>query len=241
MTINDVEKEILSLYTIEFSFSDNLIKYEDNILKGKYDHNYFEYNNDFTKDEFNKAINYQKDRNDDFIKFFGRTKLKNTFGMEEGITLTMELENKDTSSWKQNNEIEFRKPNIDEVIYIDLKHYKDIFGEEFTINNVKRLCSKQEYLGAYINNKLVGIAMPYINNEYVVIDKVLVDEDYRNKYICTSMFKYIVNENKDKKIILHADEDDTPKNLYSKLGFKIVDKTYSYLLTKITDQKNGQQ
>lgn len=82
--------------------------------------------------------------------------------------------------------------------------------------------------------------MPYINNEYVVIDEVLVDSDYRNKYICTSMFKYIVNQNKDKKIILHADEDDTPKDLYSKLGFKVVDKIYSYLLTKITDQKNGQ-
>ena len=36
-------------------------------------------------------------------------------------------------------------------------------------------------------------------------------------------------------LLLHADEDDTPKDMYLKMGFDIVDRLYEYTRTGIDD------
>jgi len=233
MNIRKVEKEMLSMYSKEFKFSDNLVKYEDDNLRIKYDHNFFEYDESFTDKEFEDAVNYQRRRGDNFVKFFGNKELINKHNMEEEVLIAMSLNNKDTSSWKINDELVFKKPEINELIEHELKEYKDVYGEEFVINNAKRLSVKQNYIGAYLNNKLVGSVLPYINNECVLFDEMLVDKDYRNIRVCTSLIKYIVDNNKNKEIVLHADLNDTVKDLYSKLGFEEIDRRFNYQLIGI--------
>ena len=39
----------------------------------------------------------------------------------------------------------------------------------------------------------------------------------------------------DDTLFLHADEDDTPKDMYLKMGFEIVDRLYEYTRTGIED------
>ena len=36
-------------------------------------------------------------------------------------------------------------------------------------------------------------------------------------------------------LLLHADEDDTPKEMYLKMGFEIADRLYEYTRTGIND------
>ena len=36
-------------------------------------------------------------------------------------------------------------------------------------------------------------------------------------------------------LLLHADEDDTPKDMYLRMGFEIVDRLYEYTRTGIED------
>jgi len=226
----EVENKIIALYAKEFKFSENLNKHEDDCIKDKYDHNYFEYLNEFSSEELLKAINYQKDKGCNYIKFFGRTRLKDNHNLEEGINLTMQLIGNDTSSWKKNDKLSFHKSELNEVIEMELRAYAKVYGEDFARRNVERLYSKQDYVGAYIGDKLVGSCLIFVDDEYVNIDEILVDEDYRNQYVCTSLIKHIVDKFNDKKIILHADNDDTPKQLYKKLGFEVIDQEYYYYL-----------
>ncbi len=231
--IRKTEEEITLLYAKKFVFSEHLTKYEDDKLKNKYDHNYFAYSDDFTKEEFEKALSYQLDKGADFLKFIGRISLNEKYGMEEGVVLTMLLENNDTSLWKSNSRLEFKKPDKEELKKHELKEYGNIYGEEFTLANIDRLYDKQDYVAAYPNGQLAGSCITYVNDEYVAIDNMLVDENMRNQYVCTSLLKKIVDENSDKKIYLHADEDDTPRYLYERLGFRIADRGYEYHLLNI--------
>lgn len=235
--IRKVEQDINSLFSIRKYFSENLIKYEDDILKEKYDNNYFEYIDSFSVQELKDAIDYQLKRGDNFIKFMGRVPLIDNYGLEQGLDITMLLKNNDVSKWKDNNNIIFKVPNINDIKELELRHYGKVYGEKFTVDNVDRISSKMEYLGAYLDDKLIGICVPYNDDKYCCIDEILVDKNYRNKYICTSLIKYIVMNNSDKCIFLHADNDDTPKNLYNKLGFDKVDEMYIYQNTDLHNYK----
>ena len=229
--IREVEKAFYNLFCEYFIFSNNLIKREDNILKDKYDNNTFEYCGQFDKDEFEKALKYQKDRNDYFIKFEGYERLENNFGLEEGITLTMLL--KEKKDFKINKNLIFLKPSLNELIDLEVKHYKDIYGEDFCRRNMIRLYEKLNYLGAYLDNKLVGAIYYFEYEDYICMDGLLVDENYRHRYIASSLINEIINKDNNKYYFLHAEEDDYPKDIYLKLGFEIVDKSYEYNSTQI--------
>ena len=46
-----------------------------------------------------------------------------------------------------------------------------------------------------------------------------------------------IADNFDGIMYLHADEDDTPKDMYAKMGFQAVDKLYEYLCTDFSKLK----
>lgn len=63
-----------------------------------------------------------------------------------------------------------------------------------------------------------------------------MDEDFRHRHIATTLLKHAVNEAAGNVVFLHADEDDTPREMYEKLGFREVDRLYEYLSTDIGSQ-----
>ena len=231
-----IEEKIDELFSIKFKFSDNLIKREDNLLKDKYDHNVFEYLNDFSKEEFISAIKYQKERNDNFIKFEGYERLNNSFGLEENISLIMVLKNNDVK-WNINKELKFKKPELNELIDIEVRNFGKLYGEDFSRRNAIRLYDKLDYLGAYLNDKLVAVIYSYTYKNYTCIDGLSVDESYRKQYIATSLIYEEVRSHINNIIMLHADLDDTPKDIYSALGFEVKDKLYEYISTDISKIK----
>ena len=114
-----------------------------------------------------------------------------------------------------------------------------MYGNDFTVRNNRNLREKLTYLGAYLGGKLVGDCYIFASDGYVCMDGLLVDEDFRHQYIAMTLMKHIAEKAQERGEILylHADSEDTPKELYAKMGFQAVDKLYEYLCTDFSKLK----
>lgn len=235
-----IDEKFSALFSTPHAFSEHLTKWEDNQLRDKYDHNAFHYSGQPSADEVRTALSYQKTRGDTFLKLEGYEPLDNAFGMEEEETLTMALpKDTDSSGWKTNPRVSIKAPDFDQLEQHELKYYGPLYGDDFTVRNNRRLRKKLTYLGAYLDGKLVGSCYVYASDGYVCMDSLLVNEDFRHRYIATTLIQYIVEEAQKRGDILylHADSEDTPKDMYIKMGFLVIDKIYEYLCTDFSSLK----
>ena len=232
------EDDIIALFSERMPFSEHLDKWEDDALPDKYDQNFFEYRGQPTSEEFAKAVEYQKKKGADYIKLEGREPLNDCFGLEEEVTLTMMLQG-DDKSWTTNPDLVFRKPPVREVEALDVKHYAALYGEDFSRRNVRRLYEKLTYAGAYLDGLLVGSCYYYNKDGITCIDGLIVDESYRKRYAATSLIAYVSGLFPDSILYLHADEEDSPKEMYEKMGFETIDRLYEYLCTGIARAIDG--
>ena len=231
-SIRSTEEEMAMIFSVKRSFSEHLKRWEDNELPDKYDYNCFEYSAQPTQEEFERALDYQKERGDTFIKLEGDFPLENDFGLTAGVTLTMQLAGS-TDGWVVNDKIDIRKPAYKDIIEIELKHFGPVYGEDFTLRNADHLYEYMDFRGAYLGEKLVGSYYFYSTDGYTCVDGLIVDADYRGRYIATTLLKHAVREAAGNVVFLHADKDDTPKEMYEKMGFREVDRLYEYLSTSI--------
>ena len=227
-----VEEKMARRFSEKKLFSENLLKWEDNVLPDKYDHNGFEYTGQPTEEEFQKAVAYQKSRGDHFIKLEGDQPLADDFGLEQDVTVTMELRG-GTEDWPRNEAVRFAVPYLEELEAIEVKHYGSLYGEDFSRRNVRRLNEKLQYHGAYIGDRLVGACYSFCADGMVCIDGLIVDKAYRHQYIATTLIAHIAETHADCVMFLHADEEDTPKEMYLKMGFEVTDHLYEYLCTDL--------
>lgn len=238
-----IDERFTALFSTSYAFSEHLTKWEDDQLRDKYDHNLFFYSGQPSSDEVRAALAYQKKRGDAFLKLEGYEPLDDAFGMEGDETLTMFLPAAaDISGWKTNPEISVKKmegPDFEQLEQHELKHYGPLYGESFTVQNNRRLREKLPYLGAYRNGKLVGSCYLYVSGGYACMDSLLVDEEARHQHIATTLIKYIAETTRERGevLYLHADSDDTPKDMYAKMGFQTLDKVYEYVCTNFAELK----
>lgn len=233
-----IDEQFSALFSIPHPFSEHLTKREDDQLRDKYDHNAFFYSGQPSADEVRAALAYQKERGDTFFKLEGYEPLDNAFGIEKEETLTMVLPRRaDISGWKTNPEVSIQAPDFDQLEQHELKYYGPLYGNDFTVRNNRRLREKLSYLGAYLNRKLVGSCYVYSTGGYTCMDSLVVDEDYRHRYIATTLIKSIAEQaQRDGCILyLHADPEDTPKEMYARMGFETVDTVYEYLCTDFSN------
>ena len=126
----------------------------------------------------------------------------------------------------------------DDILNIYLKNYQEDYGETFIKQFVSTFCQKAKndhrlhYLGAYLNNEICGYCYYFDDGNYKVIDGLTVNQEVRHQYIASSLISYIIKTS-NSIIYLHADDDDTPKIMYEKMGFKPIDVLYEYSCTKI--------
>ena len=226
-----------ALFSFSRPFSEHLTKREDDQLRDKYDHNSFFYEGQPSVEEVRQALAYQKARRDAFLKLEGYTPLEQSFGMEGEETLTMLLpENADPSAWKTNPAVSIEAPDFDQLEQNELKYYGPLYGEDFTLRNNRRLREKLTYHGAYLDGKLAGSCYTWSAGGYTCLDGLLVDSDFRHQYVASTLLKALAEQAKreGKILYLHADPEDTPKDMYAKMGFSVVDRVYEYLCTDFT-------
>lgn len=228
------ENNLLKMFSSSFKFSEHLIKYVDSVIYNMYDHNIFTYDENITLQELEKAYIYQKQDKKDYLKFFAYKKLNdeliNKMGLEENELLTMAF-NGNTNNWNTNKNIVIKDIDLDSLNYIELKHYKEDYGEEFILLRNKTFFERKndslKLIGAYLGNKIVGSMYVFDDGESSCIDGLIVDESYRHQKIATTMIKHVI-DNSNNQVFLHADRDDTPKDMYTDMGFEIVDSGFEY-------------
>lgn len=231
-SIRSVEEEMDMIFSVRRSFSEHLKRWEDNELPDKRDNNSFEYSGQPSQEEFDRALDHQRERGDTFIKLEGRFPLANDFGLSAGVALTMQLSGS-ADDWVVNDDIEIRKPGYKEYVNLKRKHFGPVYGEDFALRNADHLYEYLDFRGAYMGEKLVGYYYFYSCDGFTCVDGLLVDEDYRHMHIATTLLKHAVNEAEGNVVFLHADKDDAPREIYERLGFREVDRLYEYLSTEI--------
>lgn len=197
-----------------------------------------------SKEDLEKAFVYQKEHGFNFLKYDARKKLDsaivNELGLEECEIYTMLLSKKDITGWKINDKVavkDVKKEDIgSDILELEIKNYASLYGHDFTQRKMKYYLKKAKetdgfhYLAAYLDGKIVGACYAFAKHGYVVMDSLIVNEEARKQYVATTLMKYIA-EQFDGKMFLHADADDTPKDMYAKMGFEIVDSLFEYCKT----------
>ena len=243
--IRKAERSFKMLFSQKCVFSEHLEKWQDDDLYDMYDHNQFvPLLDDPTDKELEKAVAYQRQLGRGFLKIDTREKLDEAlterFSLEECCTETMLLRNKQKNieAWKSNPDVIIHDSASSDVLadllQIDIETFASDYGEDFIRRRDARYVKKAmetqgfHYYVAYLDRKPAGSCYACAIDGYVVMDALVVREAFRKRYVATTLMKHIASQFKE-EMFLHADADDTPKEMYRKMGFETVDELYEYL------------
>lgn len=243
--IRKAERSFKMLFSQKCVFSEHLEKWQDDDLYDMYDHNQFvPLLDDPTDKELEKAVAYQRQLGRGFLKIDTREKLDEAlterFSLEECCTETMLLRNKQKNieAWKCNPDVVIHDSASSDVLadllQIDIETFASDYGEDFIRRRDARYVKKAmetqgfHYYVAYLDRKPAGSCYACAIDGYVVMDALVVREAFRKRYVATTLMKHIASQFKE-EMFLHADADDTPKEMYRKMGFETVDELYEYL------------
>ena len=243
--IRKAERSFKMLFSQKCAFSEHLEKWQDDDLYDMYDHNQFvPLLDDPTDKELEKAVAYQRQLGRGFLKIDTREKLDEAlterFSLEECCTETMLLRNKQKNieAWKCNPDVVIHDSASSDVLadllQIDIETFASDYGEDFIRRRDARYVKKAmetpgfHYYVAYLDGKVAGSCYACAIDGYVVMDALVVREAFRKRYVATTLMKHIASQFKE-EMFLHADADDTPKEMYRKMGFETVDELYEYL------------
>lgn len=107
-------------------------------------------------------------------------------------------------------------------------HNKDSIYENIRSENIVQIIVKDD-------NKIIATTNIVVNDDFFEIDNLYVDKKYRRQGIASNILDYALKIFGKNYAILLADEDDTPKYLYEKLGFKIVSSKTYFLKSNVED------
>ena len=243
--IRKAERSFKMLFSQKCAFSEHLEKWQDDDLYDMYDHNQFvPLLDDPTDKELEQAIAYQHQLGRGFLKIDTREKLDEAlterFSLEKCCTETMLLQNKQENieAWKCNPDVVIHDSASSDVLadllQIDIETFASDYGEDFIRRRDARYVKKAmetqgfHYYVAYLDRKPAGSCYACAIDGYVVMDALVVREAFRKRYVATTLMKHIASQFKE-EMFLHADADDTPKEMYRKMGFETVDELYEYL------------
>ena len=231
-SVRSMEEELAMIFSVRRSFSEHLKRWEDNELPDQYDLNCFEYSAQPSQEEFERALDLQRERGDTFIKLVGDVPLADDFGLSSGVRLTMQLSG-GTECRNVNDKVEIKTPRYKDLKETALKHFGPVRGEDFAARNADHLYEYLGCRGAYLGEKLVGAYYFYTSGGYTCVDGLIVDQDFRRRHIAAALLKHAAEEAAGNVVFLHADQDSVAKKAFEKLGFREVGRRYEYLSAEI--------
>jgi len=117
----------------------------------------------------------------------------------------------------------------------DLLYNDDLrFGEDFSKKNSDKIIEniinkKTKGFVVKNNNKIIGFINTFHDNDICLLEDFFIIEKYRRNGFGSTLFNAAINYYKNigcNIAILTADNDDTPKDMYSKWGFVVIDESY---------------
>lgn len=217
------------------------IRYFDNGLKGMYDHNFYVLK-DVTLKDFEQFKTVKDIRGENHIKISSSNKIPLLLenGFIESVILTMVNGDYKSINPKNNYSITFKNVRenpdiINDVIANEILCYGNVYGISFCIkrwnhyfNNINEGNNGLNIFACYYGNTFVGSCYTFYSDGVVALDALITVEEHRNEYIASNLIKHIANFYQC-PIYLHADEEETAKELYKKLNFVTIETTYDYL------------
>ncbi|AWE07615.1 GNAT family N-acetyltransferase [Lysinibacillus sp. 2017] len=80
---------------------------------------------------------------------------------------------------------------------------------------------------AKIDGQVVGSVDVIVEKETAEIDNLYVQPHYQRRGIGTKLQQFVMEQYHDKSILLVADGEDTPREMYTKQGYSYIGKQYS--------------
>lgn len=240
--LREQEEKRARLFSVRKPFSEHLWKWEDAILPDMYDHNTFEAAGVPSEAELCAARQYQRDGGRSFWKLETNEPLPpavtDGYGFSKGCTLTMAAMPGAHRVWRRNGAVtaaDVGERDIEaDILAVELRNYGAAYGEDFVRRKTARYCAaarrdgRFHYFGAYEGGRIVGACWAFCSDGYTGIDGLIVDPGARGRYVATTLMAQI-GERLGGRLYLHADLDDTPREMYGKMGFCAVDRLYEYL------------
>ena len=213
------------------------ISYRNDNYKIKYDYNKYEILDDNNLDKIMKKINKDNDRT--FLELEIKNRHYEYFNdMVEaycGIlfnsisNIRIEKKYNDIRELDENNYHDYI-----EYCYIDNLSYGEEYANmdgkfraDFMLKNKDKLKS---FL-IYDNDKIIGVIDTYLFLDNAYIENFSILEEKRNNGYGSSLFMGMIEHLKEMgihNIFLEVDNYDTPKEMYKKWGFSIIDNYYAY-------------
>lgn len=119
-------------------------------------------------------------------------------------------------------------------------HYEDAlpWGESYA--RAKRAMLQKDYdlkrkaqVVAVLNGEVIGSVDVIISEQLAEIDSLYVLPAHQRKGVGTKLQQFVMQQFSDKTIILVADGEDTPREMYIKQGYTYIGKQYNALKTSL--------
>lgn len=233
---NDHEREIFG--AVCRPFRDVLCRWHSDVRPNQENNNFFFPIGPLNWEDIEAAIELQKARGLNYFLLYMQCPmeppLQERFGLEESIIYVMALTKKESHRWKKNPAIEIRdiqtsdiRADLLDVSSVPEKYRDTAYRNMGMVLEAAKAHPEYHWYCAYQDGKRVGNAYALCYAGCVEVDDLWVEEAFRNQYIATTIMKHIA-ETLDGVIYLHADASQTPKDMYAKMGFEIVDTMYEY-------------
>ena len=237
--IKDNKLRLVELFSNKITTKD-YVRYFNDGVKDKYGENFTDLFSPLTSSLLNEIYQYKKDRQERHIRIatYNKEDILTKLSFNDDLILTMAANKVNPQPLKINNlkflNLKNHPEIINDILYLELKHYGKVYGESFEARDTYHYFVNTlqydglDYFVCYFNNNIVGHAHTYYSDGVVALDGLLVDKDYRHLGIGSNLISYVQNYY-NCPIYLHASEDETSKDMYTKLGFETIDQKHYYL------------
>jgi len=235
---NDYERSLFG--AVKEQFNDNLYRWYSEVRPDHYNSNFFTPISELTRQDVLAAVAFQKQHGINEVMFSTNypvdLSIMDGYDCVEYSAHVMAILSDRSHLWQTNEGVEIRdiqthdiSADILDVSDVPEKHRDAALRNMKMVLEVAKTHPEYHWLCAYKEGKRVGTAYAVEHNGFVEMDDLWVVEEYRHQRIATTVMKHIVDHTNG-IVYLHATANATPKDMYAKMGFEIVETVYEYYL-----------
>lgn len=235
---NDYERTLFG--AVKERFSPNLDRWYSNVRPDHYNNNFFLLVSDITAEDIQAAVDFQKQRGLHETMFRMDRPIpqscKDRFQFDEYVTYVMALRKDQSRLWPGNDSVSIRdsqssdiREDLLDVSHVPAHHRDAAYRNMKMVLEIAATHPEYHWLCAYKDGKRVGTVYALEHNGYVEMGDLWVDAAYRHQRVATTLMKYVACHTNG-VLYLHATASATPKDMYARMGFEIVETVYEYYL-----------
>lgn len=231
---NDHERELFG--AARKPFNSSLVRWHSDLRPDQANNNFFYPVGPIAAEDLAKAEAFQKERGLDYLLLRTGEPLPESLRreFEEEVLYVMALTQDTSTNWKTNPAVEIRDIQSEDISadLLDVsgvpEEYRDLARRNMElVLEVAEKNPNYHWYCAYLDGVHAANVYALCHGGCVEVDDLWVEEDYRHQYVATTLMKHIA-DTLDGTLYLHADASKTPKDMYARMGFSVVETVYEY-------------